>query len=130
MDQNDCLVDVLESAARTSERLRIARYFFELADKAAKDSSDTHGVGKAMVFIYQDAANKILNEEYTRKTTTPSEAPPSTVPLSGPGSNTGHGRVWKRPDGVRVRCLGPGYCSVCSEQVLAVRNGTHKLSGS
>jgi hypothetical protein len=28
--------------------------------------------------------------------------------------NTGHGHVWKRPDGARARCGGPGLCSQCS----------------
>lgn len=30
------------------------------------------------------------------------------------GTNTGHGHVWARPDGVKARCGGPGICSVCS----------------
>ena len=30
------------------------------------------------------------------------------------GTNTGHGHVWTRPDGVKARCGGPGMCSVCS----------------
>ena len=28
--------------------------------------------------------------------------------------NTGHGHVWKRPDGIRARCGGPGMCRQCS----------------
>lgn len=32
----------------------------------------------------------------------------------GPGTNTGHGHVWERPDGVRMRCGGPGVCDKCS----------------
>ena len=32
----------------------------------------------------------------------------------GPGSNTGHGHVWPRPDGGKARCGGPGLCSPCS----------------
>jgi hypothetical protein len=31
----------------------------------------------------------------------------------GPGSNTGHGHVWKRPDGVTARCGGPVLCLSC-----------------
>lgn len=31
----------------------------------------------------------------------------------GPGSNTGHGHVWKRPDGVTARCGGPALCLSC-----------------
>jgi hypothetical protein len=34
-----------------------------------------------------------------------------------PHTNTGHGHVWKRPDGVRMRCGGPGMCSACSKDL-------------
>ncbi|HJR04376.1 MAG TPA: hypothetical protein VKA83_22230 [Methylomirabilota bacterium] len=34
--------------------------------------------------------------------------------MSGPGTNTGHGHVWPRPDGAKARCGGPGICRVCS----------------
>lgn len=30
-----------------------------------------------------------------------------------PGSNTGHGHVFPRPDGARARCGGPALCSHC-----------------
>lgn len=30
------------------------------------------------------------------------------------GTNTGHGHVWPRPDGVKARCGGPGLCAQCS----------------
>jgi len=30
------------------------------------------------------------------------------------GTNTGHGHVWERPDGVKARCGGPGLCSTCA----------------
>jgi hypothetical protein len=29
-------------------------------------------------------------------------------------NNTGHGHVWPRPDGMRVRCGGPTACSKCA----------------
>lgn len=32
----------------------------------------------------------------------------------GPGTNTGHGHVWRRPDGRRDRCGGPRVCDKCS----------------
>lgn len=35
-------------------------------------------------------------------------------PGEGPGSNTGHGHVWPRPDGVKARCGGPGMCKACA----------------
>jgi Lar family restriction alleviation protein len=31
------------------------------------------------------------------------------------GTNTGHGHVWARPDGLKVRCGGPGICIMCSK---------------
>lgn len=31
-----------------------------------------------------------------------------------PGTNTGHGHVWERPDGVKARCGGPGMCTQCA----------------
>ena len=31
-----------------------------------------------------------------------------------PGTNTGHGHVWPRPDGVKARCGGSGLCKECS----------------
>lgn len=32
-----------------------------------------------------------------------------------PGMNVGHGHVFKRPDGHKARCGGPGLCAVCSK---------------
>jgi hypothetical protein len=32
----------------------------------------------------------------------------------GPGTNTGHGHVWKRPDGVKMRCGGQRWCNDCA----------------
>lgn len=37
----------------------------------------------------------------------------------GPGSNTGHGHVWPRPDGSRARCGGVGMCKQCSSDWAA-----------
>lgn len=31
-----------------------------------------------------------------------------------PGTNTGHGHVWPRPDGLIARCGGPGICKQCA----------------
>lgn len=31
-----------------------------------------------------------------------------------PGSNTGHGHIWERPDGIRARCGGPRLCKECA----------------
>ena len=32
----------------------------------------------------------------------------------GPGANTGHGYVWKRPDGMQAKCGGPSICLQCA----------------
>ena len=32
---------------------------------------------------------------------------------AGPRTNTGHGHVWERPDGVKAKCGGPGLCEEC-----------------
>jgi hypothetical protein len=37
------------------------------------------------------------------------------------GTNTGHGHVWDRPDGVRARCGGPMTCKQCA--IDAARKG-------
>jgi len=34
--------------------------------------------------------------------------------MYAPGTNEGHGHVWKRPDGMRARCGGPRICRVCA----------------
>src|SRR5690348_11323898 len=36
-----------------------------------------------------------------------------------PGTNTGHGHVWPRPDGVRARCGGAGICSECAKDLAS-----------
>lgn len=38
------------------------------------------------------------------------------------GTNTGHGHVWARPDGVKARCGGPGLCKECSREQVAWNN--------
>lgn len=42
---------------------------------------------------------------------------------SGIGTNTGHGHVWERPDGMKARCGGPGICSQCSSDKFDVEAG-------
>lgn len=34
--------------------------------------------------------------------------------MYAPGTNTGHGWIWERPDGMRARCGGPGLCKTCA----------------
>lgn len=34
---------------------------------------------------------------------------------SGPGTNTGHGHVWPRPDGMKMRCGGKVLCPACAQ---------------
>ena len=40
----------------------------------------------------------------------------------GPGTNTGHGHVWPRPDGSRMRCGGPAICSECAKDQIRFDN--------
>jgi hypothetical protein len=40
-------------------------------------------------------------------------------------SNTGHGHVFPRPDGMRARCGGPGMCSECSRDLQIKRYPKH-----
>ncbi|AZW31527.1 hypothetical protein L506_2297 [Bordetella bronchiseptica GA96-01] len=35
------------------------------------------------------------------------------------GTNSGHGHVWDRPDGLKAKCGGPGFCSQCSRDQAA-----------
>ena len=39
-----------------------------------------------------------------------------------PGTNTGHGHVWERPDGVKARCGGTILCGVCQSDQAALNN--------
>jgi hypothetical protein len=41
-------------------------------------------------------------------------------------SNTGHGHVTPRPDGVKMRCGGPAICSVCALELAAKQKGKKK----
>ena len=34
--------------------------------------------------------------------------------MNTPHTNTGHGHVWPRPDGVKARCGGPAICKECA----------------
>jgi hypothetical protein len=38
-----------------------------------------------------------------------------------PGTNTGHGHVWERPDGKKARCGGEGLCSQCKADAARVK---------
>lgn len=35
------------------------------------------------------------------------------------GTNSGHGHVWERPDGLKAKCDGPGFCAQCSRDQAA-----------
>jgi hypothetical protein len=41
------------------------------------------------------------------------------TPAAGPGTNTGHGHVWPRPDGSIARCGGPKLCKKCARDLAA-----------
>ena len=47
-----------------------------------------------------------------------------------PGTNTGHGHVWKRPDGVRARCGGPGMCRSCAGDKADMEKASERQSFS
>jgi len=34
--------------------------------------------------------------------------------MSEYGTNSGHGHVWERPDGMKARCGGPALCKQCA----------------
>jgi hypothetical protein len=36
------------------------------------------------------------------------------------GTNTGHGHIWERPDGIKMRCGGPGICKECTQDAKIV----------
>ena len=40
-----------------------------------------------------------------------------------PGTNTGHGWVWIRPDHMRARCGGPALCAQCDQDMTDKLNG-------
>jgi len=37
------------------------------------------------------------------------------------GTNSGHGYVWERPDGLRARCGGPALCCDCRKDAATLR---------
>lgn len=39
------------------------------------------------------------------------------------GTNTGHGHVWVRPDGMKARCGGPAMCSECAADKVRLEAG-------
>lgn len=56
-------------------------------------------------------------EDHPERVPTPPKEP--VLPTHGPGSNTGHGHVWTRPDGVKFRCGGVGFCTSCMKDLVA-----------
>lgn len=43
--------------------------------------------------------------------------------------NVGHGHVFPRPDGLKARCGGPGFCPTCNAD-RALKDRLHPLSGT
>lgn len=43
------------------------------------------------------------------------KVPPYVPSGNIPGTNSGHGHVWQRPDGMMARCGGRGLCQACRE---------------
>lgn len=46
-------------------------------------------------------------------------APVAAQQSNKTGTNSGHGHVWDRPDGLKAKCGGPGFCSQCSRDQAA-----------
>lgn len=46
------------------------------------------------------------------------------IDMQSNGANVGHGHVTPRPDGVKARCGGPPFCSVCARELAAVNAAT------
>ena len=62
-----------------------------------------------------------MDEEIDKPTLRPGNA--------GPGTNTGHGHVWKRPDGNTARCGGPEFCDECYDDALMWGDGSPEPQG-
>jgi hypothetical protein len=45
----------------------------------------------------------------------------------GPGTNTGHGHVWPRPDTAKARCGGPALCPACARDVIRMHETDGKI---
>lgn len=82
-------------------RMATAIHWPECWDTAAYPTAET-----ALSEVY--AHFKCTNEE------THALAKAGESVANKPGTNTGHGHVWQRPDGVKARCGGPGLCKECS----------------
>lgn len=57
-------------------------------------------------------AGRVPDYEKNRLPTHP--APAAPVVTVKPETNTGHGHVWERPDGMKTRCGGPSICKLCA----------------
>lgn len=53
----------------------------------------------------------------------PASGQPATTGTRGPGTNTGHGWAWPRPDGFQSDCGGPGVCSFCAADLQEYGGG-------
>src|SRR5688500_10385336 len=97
------------------------RYLTEALEAAQQAAYRKHLLrwgGVAWDWELTNVEGRFMPDEYTdawggRKSKTPV--------AMGPGTNTGHGHVWPRPDGVQARCGGPGICPVCQSHQRLVR---------
>lgn len=92
----------------------------DLIERLEQRAEELAGVDMAL-----DAANSkdiALLHEAAAALRAQQPQPIATAPRN---PNSGHGHVWPRPDGVRMRCGGPGVCPECSRDLAkAWRDGT------
>ena len=64
-----------------------------------------------------EACFEAWQEEVNQKEVSTPPAAERVEPVRG---NIGHGHVWSRPDGLKVRCGGPTICVVCAKDAASV----------
>jgi hypothetical protein len=66
--------------------------------------------------ILAEFARAVLAESDSKAVESPAIPYEPIINDRGPGTNTGHGHVWRRPDGQRQHCgYGQGSCQQCAD---------------
>jgi hypothetical protein len=73
--------------------------------------------GQPVFVRYSELKNAPMRADYEPADRVIPAEPAFTLANYGPGSNTGHGHVWKRPDGCYAKCMGPGHCAECARDL-------------